>query len=127
MFKDLIHIISSLVSTVKELSDLRKAEFEWFKSHANLATKDDLVKLEHKIMMTATQLETLLNNQTTQIGKIAKEQSDRFDALTKAIKDLQDLLNAGNVTPEVEAAANKVQAALQSLDDSIPDAPVPTP
>lgn len=73
--------------------------------------------------MTPQQLETLLNNQTTQIGKIAKEQSDRFDALVAANKVLQDLLDAGGtITPAIETAAAGVQTALDSLDASIPDA-----
>lgn len=74
--------------------------------------------------ITPQQLEALLNNQTTQIGKIAKEQSDRFDALTAANKVLQDLVDAGGaITPAVEAAAAGVQTALDNLDAAIPDAP----
>ncbi len=74
--------------------------------------------------MTPAQLESLLNNQTTQIGKIAKEQSDRFDALTAANKVLQDLIDAGGtITPAIESAAASVQTALDTLDASIPDAP----
>jgi len=77
-------------------------------------------------MLTQAQLETLLNNQTTQIGKIAKEQSDRFDVLTAKIKELTDLIDAGGtITPAVEAAATNVQTALDSLDAAIPDAPTP--
>lgn len=77
-------------------------------------------------MLTPKELETLLNNQTTQIGKIAKEQSDRFDAVTAANKVLQDLIDAGGaITPAVETAAGNVQTALDDLDASIPDAPVP--
>lgn len=76
--------------------------------------------------MTSQQLETLLNNQTTQIGKIAKEQSDRFDAVVAANKVLQDLIDAGGtITPALETAAANSQAALDALDASIPDAPAP--
>lgn len=76
--------------------------------------------------MTPKELETLLNNQTTQIGKIAKEQSDRFDAVVAANKVLQDLIDAGGtITPALEAAAENSQAALDALDASIPDAPAP--
>ncbi len=60
----------------------------------------------------------------TQLGKVAKEQSDRFDALTLKIKELTDIINAGgDVTQEVTDALAGVQTALQSLDDTIPDAP----
>jgi len=72
--------------------------------------------------MTSAQLETLLNNQTTQIGKISKEQSDRFDTLSARIKVLQDLIDAGGeITPAVETASTNVQTALDNLDASIPD------
>lgn len=74
--------------------------------------------------MTPQQLETLLDNQTTQIGKIAKEQSDRFDVLSAEIKALKELIDAGGtIGPAIEAAATRTQAALDSLDASIPDAP----
>lgn len=105
--------------------DLQQA-FAWFKSCAGLATKKDLKELELKLTMNAQQLETLLNNQTTQIGKISKEQSDRFDALTAANQKLQELIENGEVTPAIEAAAAGVQTALDNLDAAIPDA-VPTP
>lgn len=76
--------------------------------------------------MTNAQLETLLNNQATQIGKVAQEQGDRFDVLTARNKELQDLINAGGtITPAVEQAAANVQTALDSLDASIPDQPGP--
>lgn len=99
-------------------------EIIWLRSRPDeLATKHDLAHALHIILMNAQQLETLLNNQTTQIGKIAKEQSDRFDALVAANKVLQAAIDAGNLTPEIDAAAAKVQSALDNLDASIPDAP----
>ncbi len=91
------------------------------------ATKQDLLEMEKRLMMTSDQLETLLNNQTTQIGKIAKEQADRFDTLTAAFNALQALIDAGGtISAKVETAAANVQAALDSLDAAVPDAP-PTP
>ena len=75
-------------------------------------------------MATQAEIAAGLTQLQTQIGKVAKEQSDRFDTLTATIKDLTDKLNAGgDATPEVVAALASVQTALQSLDDTIPDAP----
>jgi hypothetical protein len=75
--------------------------------------------------MTQKELQTALDNETTQIGKIALEQSNRFDALTKTIADLNAVIAAGgDVTPEVTTALANTQAALDSLDAAIPDAPV---
>lgn len=76
--------------------------------------------------MTNAQLEALLNNQTTQVNKIAKEQSDRYDAAVATNKRLQELIDAGGeITPATQKAAEDHQAALDNLDAAIPDAPVP--
>lgn len=76
--------------------------------------------------MTPQELETLLDNRTTQLNKVAKEQSDRFDAVTAANKVLQDLIDAGGtITPGIVAAAERLGTALDSLDAAIPDAPTP--
>lgn len=86
-----------------------------------------LAAMEKIILMTSQQLETALNNNTTQIGKIALEQSTRFDALTETIRLLNEQIGqGGGVTPGVETAQANVQTALDNLDAAIPDAP-PTP
>ncbi len=77
-----------------------------------------------KLTMTQVELSAALDKLTVQVGKVAKEQSDRFDALSAEIKRLTDIINAGgDVTPEVTAALASTQAALDSLDAAIPDAP----
>lgn len=80
--------------------------------------------LESKIIMTQTELAAGLTALKTQLGKVAKEQSDRFDALTKTIADLQAVIDAGGtIGTEVVDAVNAVKAAVQALDDVVPDAP----
>ncbi len=78
-----------------------------------------------RIIMTQAELNAALDKLTAQVGKVAAEQSNRFDALSAEIKRLTDVINAGEVTPEVTAALEKVQAALQNLDDAVPDSPTP--
>lgn len=74
--------------------------------------------------MTQIELTAGLKTLQTQIGKVATEQSNRFDTLTAEIKRLNDVITAGgDVTPEVTQALADVQTALQSLDDVVPDAP----
>jgi len=75
--------------------------------------------------MTQAELSAALDKLTLQVGKVAKEQSDRFDALTAKIKDLTDIIEAGEVKPEVATALESVQTALQAMDESVPDAPAP--
>lgn len=130
--KDLPESISQLALAIRESTEQRKQglatsqqlEDVYQKLRQTLASKTDLEKVKTELLMNATQLEQLLNNQTTQIGKIAQEQSDRFDVLTAKIKDLTDLIEAGEVTPAVETAVAGVQTALDALDAAIPDAPV---
>jgi ABC-type transporter Mla subunit MlaD len=76
-----------------------------------------------RIIMTQAELSVALDKLTAQVGKVAAEQSNRFDTLSAEIKRLTDIINAGEVTPEVGKALETVQAALESLDQSIPDAP----
>lgn len=81
-----------------------------------------------EIVMTQAELTAALDNKTTQIVKVAKEQSDRFDTLTAKITALEEAINNGGaVSPAVETALNAVTAALDNLDAAIPDAPGPLP
>ncbi len=80
-----------------------------------------LAKLD-KILMNQAELAEQLRQLKIEAAKVAKEQGDRFDALTKTIADLQAIIAAGGeVTPEVQTALADVQTALKSLDDTIPD------
>ena len=98
-----------------------------FRPRCSLVTNRSLDKKLDQIIMNQAELAAGLTKIQTQVGKVAKEQSDRFDALSKEIADLKAVIDAGgNVTPEVAQAVTDVQTALQSLDDTIPDAP-PTP
>lgn len=75
--------------------------------------------------MNDAELGVLLDKMTEQSGKIAKEQSDRFDAVVAANKVLQDIIDAGGTITQATAdKAAALQAALDSLDASIPDAPL---
>lgn len=76
-----------------------------------------------RIIMNQAELSAALDKLTAQVGKVAAEQSTRFDTLTAEIKRLTDIINAGEVTPEVTAALGNVQSALEALDQAIPDAP----
>jgi hypothetical protein len=86
--------------------------------------RNDLNKKLERIIMNQVELSAALDKLTEQVGKVAKEQSDRFDALTAEVTRLTDLINAGTVTPEVAAALTNVQTAMDRMDDAVPDAPV---
>lgn len=81
------------------------------------------------IMATQAEVTADLILLKAQVNKIAVEQQTRFDALSARIAELEAIVTAGgNATPELTAALAEVKTALQSLDDTIPDAqPAPTP
>lgn len=83
------------------------------------------IKLLKKIMKTQEQLAAELKALTEQQKKIAKEQSDRFDAQTAAIRALEEAIRNAPVTSDVEDALEDLKDATQALDDTIPDAPTP--
>lgn len=122
----LLNVLNLLHAELHFVHTAITTSLEWHKSHHGLATKSDLEQMEKRIVMNQIELTAALDKLTAQTGKIAKEQSDRFDALTKTIQDLKDVIAAGgDVTPEVTAALANTQAALDSLDAAIPDAPTP--
>ncbi len=82
-----------------------------------------LAQIEKANQMTEQELIAQLAALKLQIGKVAQEQSTRFDTLTTTIANLTTQINSGEVKPEVAAALADVQTALQALDDTIPDAP----
>lgn len=115
VFKKTRPAVLSLVTA----DDLNKTE-ERIRDHLRNMEK----RIRERLLMTQQELTELLDKQTTQIGKVAKEQSDRYDALSAEIKRLQDIINAGGeITPELKAASDRVQVALDELDAAIPDAP----
>jgi Xaa-Pro aminopeptidase len=73
--------------------------------------------------MTEQELNDLLDQATTQIGKISKEQNDRFDAVVAANKALQAIIDKGGaITEATRTKAATLTAAIKDLDDAIPDA-----
>lgn len=77
----------------------------------------DILQLHTKklnqLIMTNEEAIAKLDAQATQLAKIQTEVQSLIDAAT----------NQGNVSPELEAAINRVQAAIQTVDDQNADAP----
>ncbi len=125
MKDDLLTAISSLVQQMQSDRKEKRREFEWFRSHFELVTKQDLEQTEKRIMITQQELVDGLNKIKEQVGKVAKEQSDRFDTLTAKVAELTAIIAAGGtIGDEAVTALAGVQSALDELDNTIPDAPV---
>lgn len=78
-------------------------------------------KLE-KIMATQAELITQINNINQQLTKVGQETST---LLTK-IDELKQVIAAGPVSPELQAAVDALAHQAQVIDDLVPDT-VPTP
>jgi hypothetical protein len=99
-----------------------------FKSEleAKLVEIADLVKLNQRIIMTSlAQHAADLQAVIATIEKIGTETTE----LLKLVATLQaEVANAGNTTPEIDAAMAALTEQSKKVDDLIPDAtPVPAP
>jgi hypothetical protein len=82
--------------------------------HADDETKAPLnfiIKKLNQIIMTQAEAAQKLNTALTQIGKVKTE----VEKLKEAAQ------NAGNVSPELQAAIDGVSSAIQGVDDINPD------
>jgi hypothetical protein len=78
-----------------------------------------LLRIERLIMATQTELANQLLTVRDQLTKASAEIQSRVATLEEAIA------NAGNSTPEVDAALDGVKQIAQALDELNPDAPTP--
>lgn len=92
--------------------------------HADQALLDALHRLEQKLMTTQAELAAQLQALAAQAEKSRGEVVAAVGALNSRVAELeQALANAGQVSPEVEAAFAAVKNAVQAVDDLNPDAP----
>lgn len=78
-----------------------------------------IVSQLRKVMSNQAQLAAALTAIAAQVAKIGTE----TEGLKAKVQELQDALNnAGNNTPEVEAALQALLAQVQKVDDLVPDA-----
>lgn len=109
----ILHAISLLTSELHALREQTKTEFDWFKSHAGLATKQDLKETETKIMSKITDwadqeqadLSSISSTLDTIVAGIAA-----LDALITALQNSQGTLSASD-----QAALDAIQASSHAL------------
>lgn len=112
--------LHDLADALRGLNEQRAIEFEWFKSHSNLATKRDLQEMEKRIMATQAEVVAELRVLKGQAEKIRTEVTDAKTELQATIKRLEDIIAAGNTgeaTAELVAVKDELKAELQTLDD----------
>lgn len=117
--------LSDVVRAIDAHTKQRKTEFDWFKSHLALATKQDLKDMEKRIM--ATQAEILADLKAAivslkQVNEDTKDAQASIDELKAKIVELEALIQAGGaITPEIAEAVAEVKALAQSADDNLPN------
>jgi predicted transcriptional regulator len=75
-----------------------------------------------KVLMNQAELAAQLTEIGAQIAKIGEESAATLLKVTELEEALE---NAGDVTPEVQAAFDALKAQVQVVDDLVPDAPTP--
>jgi hypothetical protein len=94
------------------------------KGHADLATKQDLQRLEKLMAKTQAEIAQQLRDALAKLGKIESEQ----DKQAQLIKDLLEAAgNQPNATPELTEAADALTAELEVSDAKVEDQAAPTP
>lgn len=141
----LVEAIVLLAHVVKKASNARSREFDWYRSHIELATKCDLKEMECRIMAKISDFltkqeafnaeqETAIDEVVAAVGGVSGDVAE----LNRIIKELQE--SSGGVTPEDQARIDALETkgaalgaklkgasdALKALDEQTPP-PVPPP
>lgn len=86
---------------------------------------DRIINLTNEVRTTMAtnqvQLETELANAATQVRKVFNEVSNLKTTLEQRIADLEALILNGEITPAAQAALDDLKAAVQTIDDIVPD------
>lgn len=109
--------IENLSIEVQELTTVIKSGLEWFKSHANLATKHDLLYMERRIM---SAISTWVEKVVPKLDSI----QTGIDALQELVEELQN--SPGAITPEDQALLDQIESKVNALAtdaEGLPPAP----
>jgi len=109
-------IIAQLSSVICHLSSL--LELAWLKGHDELATKQDLQRLETIMAKNQTEVSQQLRDALAKLKKIETEQ-DNQAALIKAL--LEAAANQPNASEELTSAADALTAELEVSDAKVDD------
>lgn len=94
------------------------------KSRCQPATKQDLEKMEKRIMQTQAQVAAELRDFKGQVVKIKTEVIEKADELRDTIKRLEEIIAAGNTgeaSAELVTVKDELKEELQGLDAINPD------
>lgn len=97
---------------------------QWPEGQPGWATKEDLKETESHIMAsqqeTLEQLQSIADQAVKILGESQKTRA-AVDALTARVAELEALIANGSIPESVTAKIAEVKAALQVVDDVVPD------
>ena len=93
------------------------------KLEAELLTR--MVELQYFVKVNLEKLMATQAELAQQLGQVADQAAKAHEEIVAGINDLKAAVEAaGQVTPEVEAAMQRLTGSVQQLDDLHPDTPV---
>jgi len=121
-----------LTEALENLVEVQQLQLEWFKSHLNAVTKQDLKKAVEEIMSAISDYNTKIEAHLTTIGTGVDGLAVDVSELKRIIEQLQN--NPGPISPEDQALLDASEAKLaaiaakvKALDELTPPPPPPTP
>ena len=112
----LVDAIGHLIEQSRAQLEQSKAEFEWFKSHLNCATKQDLKEMENRLHMEIQEAIDAMTELSTASDGLSIKMDGIVTAVDKLVVDtgkLITLITSGGtkLTPAQEAAVATVRAS----------------
>lgn len=120
----LARAISDATAALAEFRQELKAQFEWFKSNLNSATKLDLEKLGDKIMSKISDYTTAVNAKFDEIDSGLETSNTKLTGITDDVAFLKETIeklqsNPGPITPEDQALLDAAQARVNGAATKI--------
>lgn len=112
---NLASVIQTLAEKIHVLTVERRNEFEWFKAHLKFATKQDLEKMEGRIMSALSDYVGRVNTAFDKLGTAVDGIAADVAFLKAKIEELQN--NPGPITPEDQALLDALEARANTLSD----------
>lgn len=100
-----------------------KSKLAWRRSRAGLATTEDLHKFEQRLNMKVSELKNDVNGIKAQVTKVFGEQQTALDNANAKVAELEQIIanSDGEVPQDVIDGLTELKAAIQAVDDKIPD------
>lgn len=120
--EDLTEVLCDLAHAIRDQTKVAQAQFEWFQSHLNCVTvqqlQSELGKVKEIIMAGQADAAAQIKAATKQITEAIGAD---IDTLVEQVKTLTDALaNQDSVSPELQSAVDELTATVNAVDAKYP-------